>query len=31
VEISTWRYAPGTIAGVPVKVRVRMKHTFIGG
>jgi hypothetical protein len=31
VEISTWKYVPGLKAGVPVKVRVRMKHTFIGG
>ncbi len=31
VEISTWKYVPGTKGGVPVKVRVRMKHTFIGG
>ena len=31
VEISTWKYEPGTKGGVPVKVRVRMKHTFVGG
>ena len=31
VEISRWKYVPGTKGGVPVKVRVRMKHTFIGG
>jgi hypothetical protein len=31
VEISTWKYVPGMKNGVPVKVRVRMKHTFIGG
>jgi leucyl-tRNA synthetase len=31
VEISTWKYVPGTKGGVPVKVRVRMKHTSIGG
>ncbi len=30
-EVSRWRYEPGTKDGVPVKVRVRMKHTFIGG
>jgi serine/threonine protein kinase len=30
-EISRWKYEPGTKDGVPVKVRVRMKHTFIGG
>ncbi len=31
LEISRWKFAPGTIAGVPVKVRVQWKHTFIGG
>jgi serine/threonine-protein kinase len=31
VEISRWKYEPGLKDGVPVKVRVRMKHTFIGG
>jgi protein TonB len=31
VELSRWKYLPGTKAGLPVKVRVRMKHTFIGG
>jgi predicted Ser/Thr protein kinase len=31
LEISRWKYEPGTMAGVPVKVRVRLKHTFIGG
>jgi predicted Ser/Thr protein kinase len=31
LEISRWRFAPGTIGGVPVKVRVQWKHTFIGG
>ena len=31
VEISRWKYVPGTKDGVPVKVRVRIKHTFIGG
>jgi hypothetical protein len=31
VEISRWKYEPGTKGGVPVKVRVRWKHTFIGG
>ena len=30
-EISRWRYEPGRKGGVPVKVRVRAKHTFIGG
>jgi TonB family protein len=31
VAISRWKYEPGLKDGVPVKVRVRMKHTFIGG
>jgi predicted Ser/Thr protein kinase len=31
LEISRWKYEPGRKGGVPVKVRVRMKHTFIGG
>jgi serine/threonine-protein kinase len=31
LEISRWRFEPGTIGGVPVKVRVHWKHTFIGG
>ena len=31
LEISRWKFEPGTIGGVPVKVRVRWKHTFIGG
>jgi hypothetical protein len=31
LEISRWKYVPGTIAGVPVKVRVLWKHTFVGG
>jgi serine/threonine-protein kinase len=31
LEISRWRYEPGLKDGVPVKVRVRWKHTFIGG
>ena len=30
VEISRWRYEPGLKDGIPVKVRVRKKHTFIG-
>jgi serine/threonine protein kinase len=30
-EISRWKYEPGRKDGVAVKVRVRMKHTFIGG
>jgi outer membrane biosynthesis protein TonB len=31
LEISRWKYEPGRRGGVPVKVRVRWKHTFIGG
>jgi serine/threonine-protein kinase len=31
VAISRWKYEPGLKDGIPVKVRVRMKHTFIGG
>jgi len=31
LEISRWKFEPGTIGGVPVKVRVHWKHTFIGG
>ncbi len=31
VEISRWKYEPGLKGGVPVKVRVLAKHTFIGG
>jgi hypothetical protein len=31
LEMSRWRYEPGMKDGVPVKVRVHMKHTFIGG
>jgi eukaryotic-like serine/threonine-protein kinase len=31
LEISRWKYQPGTKDGMPVKVRVRWKHTFIGG
>ena len=31
LEISRWKYVPGLKGGVPVKVRVLMKHTFIGG
>jgi hypothetical protein len=30
-EVSRWRYEPGRKDGVAVKVRLRMKHTFIGG
>ena len=31
VDISRWKYEPGLKDGIPVKVRVKMKHTFIGG
>jgi serine/threonine-protein kinase len=31
LEISRWKFEPGTIGGVPVKVRVHWKHTFVGG
>lgn len=31
LEISRWKFEPGTIGGVPVKVRLRWKHTFVGG
>jgi serine/threonine protein kinase len=31
VAISRWKYEPGLKDGIPVKVRVRTKHTFIGG
>jgi serine/threonine-protein kinase len=31
LDISRWKYEPGTKDGVPVKVRVLLKHTFIGG
>jgi outer membrane biosynthesis protein TonB len=31
LEISRWKYEPGRQAGLPVKVRVSWKHTFIGG
>jgi predicted Ser/Thr protein kinase len=31
LEMSRWKFEPGTIGGVPVKVRVHWKHTFIGG
>jgi serine/threonine-protein kinase len=30
-EISRWRYEPGRKDGVRVKVRVRTRHTFVGG
>ena len=31
VEISRWKYEPGLKDGIPVKVRLLVKHTFIGG
>ena len=31
LEVSRWKYEPGVKNGVPVKVRLRWKHTFIGG
>jgi hypothetical protein len=31
LEISRWRYEPGLKDGAPVKVRLRFKHTFVGG
>ena len=31
LEISRWKYEPGLRNGLPVKVRVSLKHTFIGG
>jgi serine/threonine-protein kinase len=31
LEISRWRFEPATVGGVPVKVRLQWKHTFIGG
>ncbi len=31
VDISRWKYEPGLKDGIPVKVRVKMRHTFIGG
>jgi hypothetical protein len=30
-EISRWKYEPGRKNGVPVKVRVEVQHTFVGG
>jgi serine/threonine protein kinase len=31
VEISRWKFEPGLKDGIPVKVRLVVKHTFIGG
>ena len=30
LEISRWKFTPGLKGGVPVKVRVRWKQTFVG-
>ena len=30
LEVSRWKYQPGTKDGVPVKVRLRWRHTYIG-
>ena len=30
LEVSRWKYQPGTKDGMPVKVRVRWRHTYIG-
>jgi serine/threonine protein kinase len=30
LEISLWKFAPGIKSGVPVKVRVRWRQTFVG-
>ena len=31
IEISRWKFEPGLKDGIPVKVRMRSSHTFIGG
>ena len=31
VEISRWKYEPGLKDGIPVKVRLHSKYTFVGG
>jgi outer membrane biosynthesis protein TonB len=31
LEMSRWKFEPGMIHGMPVKVRLQWKHTFIGG
>jgi outer membrane biosynthesis protein TonB len=31
LEISRWKFTPGLKDGVPVKVRVRWRQTFVGG
>ena len=31
LEMSRWKYEPGRKDGVPVKVRVEFRHTFVGG
>lgn len=30
LEMSRWRYEPGTRNGLPVKVRLRFRHTYVG-
>jgi len=30
LEVSRWKYQPGTKDGLPVKVRMRWRHTYIG-
>jgi hypothetical protein len=30
LEVSRWKYRPGSKDGVPVKVRMRWRHTYIG-
>jgi len=29
LEVSRWKYRPGTKGGVPVKVRLRWRHTYV--
>jgi len=31
VEISRWKFEPGLKGGIPVKVRMLSRHTFVGG
>jgi outer membrane biosynthesis protein TonB len=31
IEISRWKFEPGLKGGIPVKVRMQARHTFIGG
>jgi outer membrane biosynthesis protein TonB len=30
LQMSRWRYEPGMKNGVPVKVRLRFRHTYVG-